>query len=103
LSPAELYQRGYSVAMTLGNAKANDLFAEQRPRTVNVQVKTIRDNNDAGFLSGHPTLLEIPDETSGRMPTGRRRRDFPALKISTYGAVRRTPSRLSPGCPEALP
>jgi hypothetical protein len=25
---AELYRRGYSVAMTLGNAKAIDLFAE---------------------------------------------------------------------------
>ena len=39
---AELYKRGYSVAMTLGNAKAIDLFAEKRLRTVNVQVKAIR-------------------------------------------------------------
>lgn len=30
---AELYRRGYSVAMTLGNAKAIDLFAEHEART----------------------------------------------------------------------
>jgi len=32
---AELYRRGYSVALTLGNAKAIDLFAERGARTVN--------------------------------------------------------------------
>jgi hypothetical protein len=36
---AELCKRGFSVAMTLGNAKAIDLFAEKGLRTVNVQVK----------------------------------------------------------------
>src|SRR5947208_3139791 len=40
---AELYRRGFSVAMTLGNAKAIDLFAERSACTVNVQVKAIRD------------------------------------------------------------
>ena len=40
---AELYRRGYSVAMTLGNAKAIDLFAERGKHTVNVQVKAIRE------------------------------------------------------------
>jgi len=35
---AELYRQGYSVAVTLGNAKAIDLFAEKRTRTVNIQV-----------------------------------------------------------------
>jgi hypothetical protein len=46
---AELYRRGYSVAMTLGNAKAIDLFAEREARTVNVQVKAIRDKKSIGW------------------------------------------------------
>jgi hypothetical protein len=46
---AELYRRGYSVAMTLGNAKAIDLFAERQERTVNVQVKAIRDKKSVGW------------------------------------------------------
>jgi hypothetical protein len=46
---AELYRRGYSVAMTLGNAKAIDLFAERNKRTVNVQVKAIRDKKSVGW------------------------------------------------------
>src|SRR5450756_1491377 len=46
---AELYRRGYSVAMTLGNAKAIDLFAERGERTVNVQVKAIRDKKSIGW------------------------------------------------------
>lgn len=46
---AELYRRGYSVAMTLGNAKAIDLFAEHENRTVNVQVKAIPDKKSIGW------------------------------------------------------
>ncbi len=46
---AELYRRGYSVAMTLGNAKAIDLFAEHRGRTVNVQVKAIASRKSIGW------------------------------------------------------
>jgi hypothetical protein len=46
---AELYRRGYSVAMTLGNAKAIDLFAERGERTVNVQVKAIRNRKSIGW------------------------------------------------------
>jgi hypothetical protein len=46
---AELYKRGYSVAMTLGNAKAIDLFAEKKLRTVNVQVKAIRVRKNVGW------------------------------------------------------
>ena len=46
---AELYRRGYSVAMTLGNAKAIDLFAEREARTVNVQVKAIRNKKSIGW------------------------------------------------------
>jgi len=46
---AELYKRGYSVALTIGNAKAIDLFAEKRRRTVNVQVKAIRYRRNVGW------------------------------------------------------
>jgi len=46
---AELYKRGYSAAMTLGNAKAIDLFAEKGLRTVNVQVKAIRLRKNVGW------------------------------------------------------
>lgn len=48
---AELYRRGYSVAMTLGNAKAIDLFAEHDGRTVNVQVKAIAHRKNVGCPS----------------------------------------------------
>ncbi len=46
---AELYKRGFSVALTMGNAKAIDLFAEKRTRTVNVQVKAIRIRRNVGW------------------------------------------------------
>jgi hypothetical protein len=46
---AELYKRGFSVAMTLGNAKAIDLFAEKDLRTVNVQVKAISQRRNVGW------------------------------------------------------
>lgn len=36
---AELYRRGWSVGMTIGNAKAVDLFAEKEDCLVQVQVK----------------------------------------------------------------
>jgi predicted AAA+ superfamily ATPase len=38
---AELYRRGWSVGMTIGNAKAVDLFAEKEDCLVQVQVKSI--------------------------------------------------------------
>ena len=46
---AELYRRGFTVAMTLGNAKAIDLFAERDGRTVNVQVKAIAKRQNVGW------------------------------------------------------
>ncbi len=46
---AELYKRGYSVALTLGNAKAIDLFVERALRTANVQVKAIRVRKNVGW------------------------------------------------------
>ena len=38
---AELYRRGWSVGMTIGNAKAVDLFAEKKDIVVQIQVKAI--------------------------------------------------------------
>jgi hypothetical protein len=46
---AELFKRGYSVALTMGNAKAIDLFAEKGLRTVNVQVKAISLRKNVGW------------------------------------------------------
>ncbi len=46
---AELYRRGYSVGITLGNAKAIDLFAEKDGRPVNIQVKAIRNRKSVGW------------------------------------------------------
>lgn len=46
---AELYRRGYSVALTMGNAKAIDLFAEKNGKPVNVQVKAIRVKKNVGW------------------------------------------------------
>jgi hypothetical protein len=55
---AELYRRGYSVAMTLGNAKAIDLFAETDGRTVNVQVKAIRNKKSIGWPIMHEAIKD---------------------------------------------
>jgi hypothetical protein len=55
---AELYRRGFSVAMTLGNAKAIDLFAERGARTVNVQVKAIRDKKSIGWPIMRDRILD---------------------------------------------
>ena len=46
---AELYKRGYSVAITIGNAKAIDLYAERGTKTVNIQVKAIRVKKNVGW------------------------------------------------------
>jgi hypothetical protein len=51
---AELYRRGWSVGMTIGNAKAVDLFAEKENTIVQVQVKSIfkRENNGWPITKG---------------------------------------------------
>lgn len=46
---AELYRRGYSVGMTIGNAKSVDLFAEKNGKTHQVQVKTIINKKSVGW------------------------------------------------------
>ena len=46
---AELSKRGYAVAMTIGNAKAIDLFIEKGRRTANIQVKAISRRKNVGW------------------------------------------------------
>lgn len=46
---AELYRRGFSVGMTIGNAKAIDLFANKDNKTLSIQVKAIRNKKSVGF------------------------------------------------------
>lgn len=46
---AELYRRGWSVGMTIGNAKAVDLFAEKGALFIKVQVKAIYKRKNVGW------------------------------------------------------
>jgi len=46
---AELYRRGWSVGMTIGNAKAVDLFAEKDNKRIAIQVKAIYKKKNVGF------------------------------------------------------
>ena len=46
---AELYRRGWSVGMTIGNAKAVDLFAEKDDKRIAIQVKSIYKKKNVGF------------------------------------------------------
>lgn len=46
---AELYRRGWSVGMTIGNAKAVDLFAEKEDVVVQIQVKSIYKRAHSGW------------------------------------------------------
>ncbi len=46
---AELYRRGWSVGMTIGNAKAVDLFAEKGEKRIAVQVKAIFKKKNVGW------------------------------------------------------
>jgi predicted AAA+ superfamily ATPase len=46
---AELYRRGWSVGMTIGNAKAVDLFAEKDERIIAIQVKSIYKKKNNGW------------------------------------------------------
>lgn len=51
---AELYRRGWSVGMTIGNAKAVDLFAEKEDKRIAIQVKSIYKKKNVGF----PIMLD---------------------------------------------
>jgi hypothetical protein len=46
---AELYRRGWSVGMTIGNAKAVDIFAEKENILVQIQVKSIFKRGHSGW------------------------------------------------------
>lgn len=46
---AELYRRGFSVGMTIGNDKAIDLFANKDHKTLSIQVKAIRNKKSIGW------------------------------------------------------
>lgn len=46
---AELAKRGYSVSLTMGNAKAVDLFAERNGRAICVQVKALAHKRNVGW------------------------------------------------------
>jgi hypothetical protein len=46
---AELYRRGFSVGLTIGNAKAIDLFANKENKTISIQVKAIRNRKSVGW------------------------------------------------------
>jgi hypothetical protein len=46
---AELSKRGYQVSLTMGNAKAVDLFAERDGKVVCIQVKTLLKQAHAGW------------------------------------------------------
>lgn len=46
---AELYRRGWSVGMTIGNAKSVDLYAEKDDRIISIQVKAIYKRKNIGW------------------------------------------------------
>lgn len=46
---AELAKRGYSVSLTMGNAKAVDLFAERNGTAICIQVKAIAHKRNVGW------------------------------------------------------
>lgn len=46
---AELYRLGYSLGMTIGNAKAIDIFVQKGNRRFAVQVKAIRNKKSSGW------------------------------------------------------
>lgn len=46
---AELYRRGWSVGMTVGNAKAIDIFAEKDVKIITIQVKAIYKKKNVGW------------------------------------------------------
>lgn len=95
---AELYRRGWSVGMTIGNAKAVDLFAEKDNIVVQVQVKSIYQRKNTGrpilkeaikkdcvyiFVNLNADIMSQPDYficTSGRAYAG-------AKQYSTRGIV----------------
>ena len=48
----ELYRRGYNVGMTIGNAKAIDMFAEKKDHIIAIQVKTVLSRKSGNWTIG---------------------------------------------------
>jgi DNA-binding transcriptional regulator YdaS (Cro superfamily) len=55
---AELVKRGYAVSLTLGNAKAIDLYAERGGRSVAVEVKARRDGSGWAMPSEDSKIID---------------------------------------------
>ena len=91
---AELSKRGWAVAMTIGNAKAIDVFAEKGRRTASIQVKSISQRRNVGWPSGHESVTRPHDL-------------FQAEFESKWAALRKTrrasqPSLLDGACSNEL-
>ncbi len=55
---AELYRRGWSVGMTIGNAKAIDMFAEKESKRIAIQVKSIYKKKNVGWPIMRDKIIE---------------------------------------------
>lgn len=55
---AELYRRGFSVGMTIGNAKSIDILAEKDGKVVQIQVKAIFRKASIGWNMNKAALLD---------------------------------------------
>lgn len=55
---AELYRRGFSVEMTIGNAKAIDLFVYKDNKVLSIQVKAIRNDKSGGWPIMEDKVIE---------------------------------------------
>lgn len=55
---AELYRRGFSVGMTIGNAKSIDILAEKDGKVVQIQVKAIFRKASVGWNMNEDRLLD---------------------------------------------
>lgn len=55
---AELYRRGFSVGMTIGNAKSIDILAEKDGKVVQIQVKAIFRKASIGWNMNADSLLD---------------------------------------------
>lgn len=55
---AELYRRGFSVGMTIGNAKAIDLFVHKDNKVLSIQVKAIKNDKSGGWPIMEDKVIE---------------------------------------------
>ena len=55
---AELYRRGFSVGLTMGNAKSIDILAVKDDKAIQIQVKAIFRNESIGWNMNDYALLD---------------------------------------------